>query len=231
VSESLHAGTVTLLFTDIEGSTQLLRELGDRYGDLVGAHRRIIREAATAAGGTEVDTQGDAFFFAFARARDAAQGAADAQRGLRSYDWPEGKRVRVRMGLHTGEPTVGDEGYLGLDVVRAARIGSAANGGQILASETTRALLGRELPHGLEIRDLGHTALKDLDDGERGEPPRTEAPSSSEFGERLAATIQSQVLHELEQGFAAGRTPPAGRPRRGLEGTIRRLLARRRRLP
>jgi class 3 adenylate cyclase len=114
------AGTVTFAFTDIEGSTRLLQELGDEaYGRLSGDHRRLVRETFGARGGTEVDTQGDAFFLSFPRARDAVAAAVDAQRALRDHDWPDGKEVRVRMGLHTGEPHVGEEGYLGLDVVRA----------------------------------------------------------------------------------------------------------------
>ena len=118
-----HAGTVTFAFTDIEGSTRLLQELGDEaYAIVSRDHRRIVREAFGAAGGSEVDTQGDAFFYSFPRARDALAGAVAAQRALRSHGWPEGREVRVRMGLHTGEPHIGDEGYLGLDVVRAARI-------------------------------------------------------------------------------------------------------------
>src|SRR5262249_12596626 len=139
---SLPSGTVTFLFTDIEGSTALLRELGDRYADVLGRERSILRETLTDAGGQEIDTQGDAFFFSFTRARDAVVGAVAAQRALAENDWLDGVDVKVRMGLHTGEPSVGDEGYVGLDVVRAARICSAGHGGQILLSETTRALLG-----------------------------------------------------------------------------------------
>jgi class 3 adenylate cyclase len=164
---SLPAGTVTFLFSDIEGSTRLLQRLGDGYGDLVAQHRRVMREAATAAGGTEIDAQGDAFFFSFARARDAAAGALAAQRELGGTDWPADAEVKVRMGLHTGEPTLGDEGYVGLDVVRGARIAAAAHGGQILVSETTRALLPSELPDGARVVELGEHSLKDLDRPER----------------------------------------------------------------
>src|SRR5215467_4709253 len=147
---SFHSGTVTFAFTDIEGSTKLLQELGDEaFGSLSRDHRRIVRETFTAAGGSEIDTQGDAFFFSFPRARDAVTAAVDAQRALRDHEWPEGKEVRVRMGVHTGEPHVGEEGYLGMDVVRAARISAAGHGGQILISETTRALLGNQLPEGV----------------------------------------------------------------------------------
>ncbi len=145
----LHTGTVTFLFTDIERSTQLLNELGDDYGELVRDHRQIVREATARAGGVEVDTQGDAFFFSFPRARDAVVAAAQAQRSLGAHAWPQDVDVKVRMGLHTGEPTVGDEGYLGLDVIRGARICGAAHGGQVLLSDTTRAVLGKTLPDGL----------------------------------------------------------------------------------
>jgi class 3 adenylate cyclase len=121
-----HAGTVTFAFTDIEGSTRLLQELGDdAYATVSRDHRRLVREAFRAVGGEEVDTQGDAFFFSFPRARDALSAAVAAQRALRAHAWPDGREVRVRMGLHTGEPQLGDEGYLGLDVVRAARIAGA----------------------------------------------------------------------------------------------------------
>ena len=158
-----HAGTVTFAFTDIEGSTRLLQELGDEaYAIVSRDHRRIVREAFGAAGGSEVDTQGDAFFYSFQRARDALAGAVAAQRALRSHGWPEGREVRVRMGLHTGEPHIGDEGYLGLDVVRAARIASAGVGGQILISETTRSLIGNVVPDGVAVLDLGEKPLKDV---------------------------------------------------------------------
>jgi class 3 adenylate cyclase len=159
----LPGGTVTFAFTDIEGSTRLLQELGDAaYATVSSEHRRIVRETFASQGGTEIDTQGDAFFFSFARARDAVAAAVGAQRTLREHDWPEGKEVKVRMGLHTGEPHVGDEGYLGIDVVRAARIAAAGHGGQILVSETTRALLGNQLPDGVAVHDLGEQHLKDI---------------------------------------------------------------------
>ena len=143
----LPSGVVTLLFTDIEGSTRLLHELGDGYGDALDDHRRVLRAACAAHDGVEVDTQGDAFFMAFARASDAAAAAVDAQRGL--ADGP----VRVRMGLHTGEPRVTEEGYVGIDVHRAARIAAAGHGGQILVSQPTRDLAANGL------RDLGEHRL------------------------------------------------------------------------
>ncbi len=148
----LPSGTITLLFTDIEGSTRLLDELGERYADVLADHRRLLREAFTRHGGVEVDTQGDAFFVAFPRATDAVIAAGEAQDAL------AGGLVRVRMGVHTGEPMVTDEGYVGADVHRAARIMGAGHGGQVVVSETTRQLLD-ESTH---LRDLGDHRLKDL---------------------------------------------------------------------
>jgi class 3 adenylate cyclase len=172
----LLTGTVTFLFTDIEGSTLLVRELGDRYGEALAQHRRLIREAVEGAGGREIDTQGDSFFVAFASAKDALHSAVDAQRLLMQADWPGGAQLRVRMGIHTGEPAVGDEGYLGLDVHRAARICAAAHGGQILVSETTRALL---LDGDSTVEDLGEHRLKGLPRAERiFQVVRPDLPSS-----------------------------------------------------
>jgi hypothetical protein len=151
----LPTGTVTFLFTDIEGSTRLLRTLGDEYADVLAEHRRALREAWRQHDGIEVDTQGDAFFVAFARASDAVAAAADAQGAL--SDGP----VRVRMGLHTGEPLRADEGYVGFDVHRAARIAAAGHGGQVLLSQATADLAG------FDVRDLGLHRLKDLSAPER----------------------------------------------------------------
>lgn len=163
----LPAGTVTFVFTDLEGSTALLKQLGERYGDLLSQHRRIVRETFGAAGGSEIDTQGDAFFFAFPRAREAVTAAVGVQRAHVAASWPDGARVRVRIGLHTGEPAVGEEGYLGLDVVRAARICTVARGGNVLISETTRALVGSSLPDGVSVFPLGERQLKGIDEPER----------------------------------------------------------------
>jgi class 3 adenylate cyclase len=163
----LPAGTVTFLFSDIERSTELMRTLRDDWAQAHAEHRRLLREAFRRVGGREVDTQGDAFFAVFPRARAALEGAASAQRSLREHDWPGANELRVRMGIHTGEPTIGEEGYLGLDVVRGARICSAAHGGQVLVSETARALVRGDEPEGIELRDLGEHHLKDLDHAER----------------------------------------------------------------
>ena len=162
----LPSGTVTFLFSDIEGSTRLLQQLGERWGELIAAHNALLRDAFTDAGGREVDRQGDAFFAVFPRARNALAAAATIQRELAGREWPDGVDVRVRMGVHTGEPAVGDEGYLGLDVVRAARICALARGGQVLVSEATRALVGARLD-ALSLQDVGEHRLKDIDEPER----------------------------------------------------------------
>jgi len=148
----LPSGTVTLLFTDIEGSTRLLHELGVGYREALDEHRRVIRDAVEAHGGVEVDTQGDAFFVAFPSARDAVCASQEAQQALASGP------IRVRMGIHTGEPEPTETGYVGVDVHRAARIAGAGHGGQVLLSQATRDLLGEEFP----LRDLGAHRLKDL---------------------------------------------------------------------
>jgi class 3 adenylate cyclase len=205
---SLPAGTVTFLFSDVEGSTRLLQQLADRYGELVAQHRRVMRGAAMAAGGIEIDAQGDAFFFSFPRARDAAAGALDAQRRLAAERWPADVEVKVRMGLHTGEPTLGEEGYLGLDVVRGARIAAAAHGGQILVSESTRALLPAELPEGATLVDLGEHSLKDLDRRERlfqlvapDSDPDLPIPRSEQPPDPLAQKIDAYVEKQIAEAF------------------------------
>src|SRR6266699_3734280 len=158
----LPMGTVTFLFTDIEGSTQLLQQGGERYPSLLEEYRSLVRLAIQKNGGHEVDTQGDAFFVAFACATDAICAAVEMQRTLASHAWPEGVSVRVRMGLHTGEPLQTAEGYVGLDVHHAARIMSVGHGGQILLSQTTRDLVEHDVPQGVRLRDLGEHRLKDL---------------------------------------------------------------------
>jgi len=163
----LPEGTVTFLFTDIEGSTQLLQRLRESYATLLADHYRLLREAFTAWNGHEVGTQGDSFFVAFSRATQAVGAAAEAQRKLAEYAWPEGVSVRVRMGIHTGEPWSGEEGYVGIDVHRAARIAHVGHGGQVLLSETTTALVLDELPPGVSLLDLGRHLLKDIHRPER----------------------------------------------------------------
>jgi predicted ATPase/class 3 adenylate cyclase len=159
------SGTVTFLFTDIEGSTRLLDAYGEQYVDILGDHRRLLRDAFTRHGGVEVDTQGDAFFVAFARASDAVAAAAEATESLASGP------VRVRIGVHTGEPIATEEGYVGIDVHRAARVCAAGHGGQVLLTQTTRNLLT-----GMAVRDLGEHRLKDL-----SEPIRLYQLGSEDF--------------------------------------------------
>ena len=162
----LPAGTVTFLFTDIEGSTRLLHGLGEDYAGVLSDHRRILRDAFGRHDGVEVDTQGDSFFVAFADPRRAVAAAADAQTALARHAWPEGTEVRVRMGLHTGEPLVADGHYVGIDVHRAARIAAAAHGGQVLVSARTCALVPDDAAPGA-LRELGAHRLTDLPEPER----------------------------------------------------------------
>jgi predicted ATPase/class 3 adenylate cyclase len=162
VAGELPSGTVTFLFTDVEGSTALLSRIGkDAYGELLAEHHRLIRAGVADAGGSEVDTQGEAFFAAFPRAIDAVAAAARLQRELTAAGLP------VRIGLHTGQPSVAPTGYVGLDVPRAARICAAAHGGQTLLSQATRELVEDELPDGVALRDLGEHRLKDLTSPQR----------------------------------------------------------------
>jgi ABC-type transport system substrate-binding protein/class 3 adenylate cyclase len=160
-------GTVTFLFSDIEGSTRLLQQLRDGYDEVLSAHARLLRAAVEQFGGHEIDTQGDAFFVAFARARDAVGAAVAAQRMLAAEPWPDGVTVRVRMGIHTGEPLVGGERYVGMGVNRGARICAAGHGGQVLLSNTTRELVEDELPDDVHVHDLGEHELKDMNRPER----------------------------------------------------------------
>jgi class 3 adenylate cyclase len=226
---TLHSGTVTFVFTDIEGSTKLLERLGERYAEALAEHRRILRDAFGSRGGREVDTQGDAFFYAFERARDAVAAAVAAQRALATHDWPDGEEVRVRMSVHTGEPVVGEEGYVGIDVHRAARICAAGHGGQVLLSATTAALVSGALPDGVTQVPLGDVRLKDLDDPERvvqleidglpgSFPPlRTGQEEPMDFGDRLAQKIKADVERQIELSLS-GATPEA------VEGTSRLAL-------
>jgi predicted ATPase/class 3 adenylate cyclase len=159
----LPTGTSTLLFTDIEGSTHLLQQLGDRYAELLTECLNLLRTAFQKYSGYEVDTQGDAVFTVFARASDALLAAVAAQRELALHSWPSAVTVRVRMGLHTGEPSRLAEGYVGLDVHYAARIMNAAHGGQVLLSRVVHDLVEHDLPEGVSLRDLGEHYLKDFE--------------------------------------------------------------------
>ena len=159
----LPIGTVTLMFTDLEGSTRLVQKLGDRYGDLLADHRRLLRGVVAGHGGQEVDTTGDGSFIAFASARDAVAAAVAAQRAVASHDWPDDAAVLTRMALHTGEPRRAEEGYHGLGVHLAARLCQVGDGGQILLSASTRAVIADDLPPGVSVRHLGERSLKDFE--------------------------------------------------------------------
>src|SRR5438477_2678578 len=163
----LPAGTVTFLFTDIEGSTRLIQELGDRYPAALDEHSSIIRRANAGDGGVEVNTQGDSFFAVFRDAPAAVRASVAAQRGLAAHEWPSPAPLRVRMGLHTGEGVRSGDDYVGIDVHRAARIADAAHGGQVILSDTTMVLVDRALPEGVSLRALGAHRLKDLAQPER----------------------------------------------------------------
>jgi class 3 adenylate cyclase len=226
---NLPSGTVTFVFSDIEGSTSLLKQLGDGgYATLLATHRRLVRDTFAAYEGQEIDTQGDAFFYSFARARQAVAAAIEVQREHVKASWPSGVEVRVRLGLHTGEPAVGDEGYTGLDVVRAARIAAVGTGGQVLLSDTTRAIVAGDLPEGVELRSLGEQRLKDIDRPEplhelvidqvpvsatAPAPPTTEDKDHDPdlvdaesgpmraFANRARQTIEARVLASLEESL------------------------------
>jgi DNA-binding NarL/FixJ family response regulator/class 3 adenylate cyclase len=160
----LPTGTVTFLFSDVEGSTELLRRLRDSYADVMADHELLLRRAFQDAGGHEINTQGDSFFVAFRRPKEAVAAAIDAQRAVARHPWPEEAEMRVRIGIHTGEATVTGDRYVGLAVHRAARICAAGHGGQVLLSQTTQALLEEEEELGeLDFADLGPRSLKDFD--------------------------------------------------------------------
>jgi len=213
------SGTVTLLFTDIEGSTRLLARLRERYGDVLGDHRRLLRAVFDENGGRVIDAQGDEFFVAFSRSKDALGAAIDGQRAISGHGWPDGVELRVRMGLHTGEPSLGDEGYHGLVVHQASRVCAAAHGGQVLVSNATRELIEDELPAGVELRDLGEHRLKDLArpvrlfqldvDGRPGEfpPLRTLEPTPAE-----PPSSAARERERFEVGESRGRRRARRRP-------------------
>ena len=159
----LLTGTVTFFFSDIEGSTLMLRSQGEAWGPLLERHRELMRQAFADNGGEEVGTEGDSFFVAFPTAPGAVAAAVQVQRALAAERWPEGAEIRVRIGLHTGEASFSAKTYVGLHVHRASRIASVAHGGQVLLSSETRALVGRSLPDGVELRDVGEHRLKDLE--------------------------------------------------------------------
>jgi predicted ATPase/class 3 adenylate cyclase len=159
----LPGGTVTFLFTDIEGSTRLFRDLGDEYPTLLAQHHEVVREAFTAHGGVEVETEGDAFFVAFASADAGLAACRDAQRAIAAYPWHADVPLRVRMGVHSGEAEPGPEGYVAFAVHQAARVVSAAHGGQVVVSPATVALVGGQAPDGCILTDLGEYIVRDFE--------------------------------------------------------------------
>jgi class 3 adenylate cyclase len=223
---ALPGGTVTFAFTDIESSTDLVRRLGDRYGEVLAQHRRIVRRAFCAARGIEIDRQGDAFFFAFPRARDAVGAAVEVQRAHALAEWPGDARVQLRIGLHTGEPIVGAEGYLGLDVVRAARLCRLARGGHILVSETTRVLVRSALPDGVSVVAAGERQLKGIDNPERvyelaidGSDERP-LERFGQAGLRFAARLGEHVTDSLQDAKDASLEHLAARAVASLEDRL-----------
>jgi class 3 adenylate cyclase/dienelactone hydrolase len=223
----LPLGTVTFLFTDIEGSTALLHRLGDRgYREVLETHDGLLQSAFAAYQGQIVETQGDAFFVAFRSARAAVDATIAAQRAIVEQAWPSDAPVRVRAGLHTGEPLAGGKGYVGLGIHRAARISSAGHGGQILLSQTTADLIENDLPPGASLLDLGEHRLKDLQRPERifqvrhpdlpaSFPPlKSQEPSSQSAG----ATHRSPLAERLRRVRLVGRVESLRRLVERLEG-------------
>jgi class 3 adenylate cyclase len=230
---NLPSGTVTFLFSDIEGSTSLLKQLGEEgYAELLQTHRRIVRETFGLYHGQEIDTQGDAFFYSFHRAREAVAAAVAVQRAHNEQAWPGGVSVRMRLGLHTGEPAVGDDGYTGLDVVRASRIAAVGRGGQVLLSDTTRAIVAGDLPDGVTIRSLGDQRLKDIDQPEAlhelaiEDVPVTPASSAPVVQSRPGETdsvIPAEALASMPtwiRGAVERLTPVAGRASQMIEERV-----------
>jgi YVTN family beta-propeller protein len=205
----LRSGTVTFVFTDIEGSTRLLKELGrEQYGAALADHQRILRTKFGERDGREIDTQGDSFLFAFASATEAVEAVVAAQRALTEHDWPSHLPLRVRVGIHTGEAAFTSDRYLGLALHRAARICAVAYGGQILASNTTRELVADDLPAGIVLRDLGEQLLKDFDRPERlfqvsGQSLPQDFPSLGTAKSQLAAAAPGDRQEELARAARA----------------------------
>jgi class 3 adenylate cyclase len=217
VMPNLPSGTVTFVFSDIEGSTALLKRLGDdAYAQLLATHRRLVRNIFAAHDGQEIDTQGDAFFYSFTRARDAVAAAVTVQIAHERETWPGGASVRIRLGLHTGEPAVGEDGYTGLDVVRASRIAAVARGGQVLLSETTRAIVVGDLPDGVELRALGERRLRDIDRPEPVHELRIQGVTAPSAGTPDARGADDRQPTDLE---------PAGGPLAGAPSWVRDAAA------
>ncbi len=195
----LPTGTVTMLFSDIEGSTLLLSRLGADYARALTGQRTVLRNAWAEHGGTEMGTEGDSFFVVFATATAAVSAAVQAQRELETYEWPRGEHVRVRMGVHTGSPTVLEDGYVGMDVHRAARVAGAAHGGQVVVSDATAHLVQGHLPKAVWLRDLGAHQLKDMPVPERlyqvaGEGLQEEFPAPKSLGTATSLPVPATPL-------------------------------------
>jgi predicted ATPase/class 3 adenylate cyclase len=198
---ALPSGTVTFLFTDIEDSTKLVRELGAAWGSVLERQRQILRESVVASNGIEVDSSGDAVFAVFTDPAQAVSAASAAQRALAAETWPEEVRLRVRMGIHTGIGETRDGGYVGFDVHRAARIANAAHGGQVVVSSTTRALLGQSV----DLRDLGEQRLKDVPELERLYQVRIEGLDDVFAPLRTSAATPGNVPTRLTNLIGRGR--------------------------
>ncbi len=203
------SGTLTFLFSDIEGSTALLRRLGeDSYAQVLADHHHLIRSALAAHEGTEVGTQGDGFFAVFPSSRAGAASVIEMQRSLASHEWPNSEQIRVRMGIHAGEASERSTGLVGLDIHKAARVADAAHGGQVLLSETAAALVRDYLPEGASLRDLGNHRLKDLGrpeqifqldiDGLPDEFPPIRTLDNPALANNLPAQLSSFVGREVE---------------------------------
>jgi predicted ATPase/class 3 adenylate cyclase len=213
-------GTVTFLFTDIEGSTRLLQQVSRAYPEILAEHHRLIRDAVGGYRGVEVKTEGDAFFVAFRTAGDGVMAAVTAQRALAAQMWSAEVTLRVRMGVHTGEVGLAGDEYVGLDVHRAARIAAAAHGGQVLISQSTRELVAGALPDGVTLADKGEHRLKDLDRPEHLYQ-LVIAGLAADFPPIRSLSARFEILPAQLSSFI-GREAEVGRIRELLNGT--RLL-------
>jgi class 3 adenylate cyclase len=218
----LPSGTVTFLFTDIEGSTQLERQLRERYGDVLREHQAIVRAAFAAHGGHEIDTQGDSFFYVFPRAKAAVDAAVDAQKALAGHTWPEDGEVRVRIGISTGEASLEGGRYVGFAVHRAARISAAGHGGQILLSDDAVRAVEASAPANFTFRALGDHRLRGLPEPVTlfqleapGLPARFSAPRATNrsFADRLARDEPREKQPTVAERSRRRRTLPQFTPK------------------
>src|SRR5215469_15560016 len=211
----LPSGAVTFLFSDIEGSTRLVKALRERYVHILAEHRSLVRAAIARHSGHEVDTQGDAFFVAFTSAKQAVLCALEVQRALAGHEWPSGASVRVRMGIHTGHAVPVEGAYTGLAVHRAARICAAARGGQVLVSQATQTLIeDEEEEPGFTLADIGERRLKDLNRPVRlfeltiaeaiPEPPSSEPTISRTLAPIVGRAAQLRIMSTVYARAMAG---------------------------